>query len=74
VAVTTGTVAIADNRFGGLALLLDGQDGYTYYYGHLSEQWVEDGQLVGAEHFLKRLYVRGVPVKPGVPDVDFVFA
>lgn len=54
-AVVSGTVTIADNPFGGLALLLDGDDGYTYYYGHLSEQWVVDGQGVGVGERLGRI-------------------
>ncbi len=37
-AVTSGTVTIADNLYGGLALLIQGDDGHSYYYGHLSEQ------------------------------------
>jgi murein DD-endopeptidase MepM/ murein hydrolase activator NlpD len=55
VSVVSGTVAIADNRYGGLALLLRGNDGYTYYYGHLSEQWVPDGQFVQAGEHLGRI-------------------
>ncbi len=55
VAVVSGTVAIADNPAGGLALLLYGDDGYTYYYGHLSEQWVEDGQAIGVGDGLGRI-------------------
>jgi murein DD-endopeptidase MepM/ murein hydrolase activator NlpD len=74
VAVTTGTVAIADNRFGGLALLLDGQDGYTYYYGHLSEQWVEDGQLVGAGDWLGRIGNTGYNTQYIEPHLHFSIA
>ena len=55
VAVVTGTIAIADNPAGGLALLLHGDDGYVYYYGHLSEQWVADGQFVQAGERLGRI-------------------
>jgi murein DD-endopeptidase MepM/ murein hydrolase activator NlpD len=55
VAVVSGTVTIADNPYGGLALLLYGDDGYTYYYGHLSEQWVEDEQLVRAGDLIGRI-------------------
>lgn len=52
VAVVSGTIAIADNHYGGLALNLYGTDGDTYYYGHLSEQWVTDGQAVRAGEWL----------------------
>lgn len=55
VAVISGTIAIADNQYGGLALLLHGDDGYTYYYGHLSEQWVHDGQAVHPGDWLGRI-------------------
>jgi len=54
-AVVSGTVNIADNPAGGLALLLDGDDGHTYYYGHLSEQWVTDGQEVQVGDLLGRI-------------------
>jgi murein DD-endopeptidase MepM/ murein hydrolase activator NlpD len=74
VAVTTGTVTIADNRFGGLALLLDGQDGYTYYYGHLSEQWVEDGQLVRAGDWLGRIGNTGYNTQYIEPHLHFSIA
>jgi murein DD-endopeptidase MepM/ murein hydrolase activator NlpD len=55
VAVVTGTISIADNPAGGLALLLHGDDGYVYYYGHLSEQWVADAQAVRAGERLGRI-------------------
>ncbi len=55
VAVVSGTVAIADNPAGGLALLLYGEDGYTYYYGHLSQQWVEEGQEVAVGDWIGRI-------------------
>jgi murein DD-endopeptidase MepM/ murein hydrolase activator NlpD len=55
VAVVSGTVAIADNPAGGLALLLYGEDGYTYYYGHLSEQWVTQDQTVRVGEWLGRI-------------------
>ena len=55
VAVVTGTIAIADNPAGGLALLLHGDDGYVYYYGHLSEQWVADRQFVQPGERLGRI-------------------
>jgi murein DD-endopeptidase MepM/ murein hydrolase activator NlpD len=74
VAVTTGTVAIADNRFGGLALLLDGQDGYTYYYGHLSEQWVQDGQLVMVGDWLGRIGNTGYNTQYIEPHLHFSIA
>lgn len=46
VAVTNGVIAIADNPRGGLALWLHGDDGRTYYYAHLSQQWAVEGQYV----------------------------
>jgi murein DD-endopeptidase MepM/ murein hydrolase activator NlpD len=55
VAIVNGVISIADNPMGGLALLLDGDDGLTYYYGHLSEQWVNDGQRVQVGDFLGRI-------------------
>ena len=55
VAVTTATVSIADNLYGGLALLLEDVDGNSYYYGHLSEQWVADGAQVGPGDGLGRI-------------------
>jgi murein DD-endopeptidase MepM/ murein hydrolase activator NlpD len=55
VAVVSGTINIADNPYGGLALLLHGDDGYSYYYGHLSEQWVKEGQVVQAGDHLGRI-------------------
>jgi murein DD-endopeptidase MepM/ murein hydrolase activator NlpD len=54
-AVTSGTVTIADNLYGGLALLLQGDDGHSYYYGHLSEQWATDGQVVPAGALIGRI-------------------
>lgn len=55
VAIASGTISIADNPAGGLALTLDGDDGNTYYYGHLSEQWVKDGQEVQVGDLLGRI-------------------
>ena len=37
VAVTSGSLRRADNRRGGIALVLDGDDGMRYYYAHLRE-------------------------------------
>lgn len=55
VAITSGVMAIADNPRGGLALWLQGDDGRTYYYAHLSEQWVTAGQRVQAGDFIGRI-------------------
>ncbi len=55
VAIVSGAISIADNPAGGLALLLKGDDGYMYYYGHLSEQWVTDGQRVLVGDLLGRI-------------------
>ena len=71
VAVTTGTVSIADNRYGGLALLLDGSDGYSYYYGHLSEQWVADGQAVAPGDRLGRIGNTGYNTQYIEPHLHF---
>jgi murein DD-endopeptidase MepM/ murein hydrolase activator NlpD len=71
VAVTTGTVSIADNRYGGLALLLDGSDGYSYYYGHLSEQWVTDGQAVAPGDRLGRIGNTGYNTQYIEPHLHF---
>jgi murein DD-endopeptidase MepM/ murein hydrolase activator NlpD len=74
VAIVTGTVAIADNHFGGLALLLHGQDGYSYYYGHLSEQWVADGQTVTAGQELGRIGNTGYNTQYIEPHLHFSIA
>lgn len=74
VAVVSGTVAIADNRFGGLALLLHGADGYTYYYGHLSEQWVQDGQSVEVGEELGRIGNTGYNTQYIEPHLHFSIA
>lgn len=55
VAVTHGTIAIGDNPRGGRALWLHGDDGRRYYYAHLSEQWVEEGQRVQAGEHIGRI-------------------
>jgi len=55
VAVTGGVTAIADNPRGGLALWLHGDDGRTYYYAHLSQQWVAEGQRVQAGEQIGRI-------------------
>jgi murein DD-endopeptidase MepM/ murein hydrolase activator NlpD len=55
VALVSGVTSIADNPAGGLALLLEGDDGYMYYYGHLSEQWVTEGQRVQMGDLLGRI-------------------
>jgi hypothetical protein len=55
VAITSGVVSIADNLAGGLALRLEGDDGLMYYYGHLHEQWVTQGQRVQAGDLLGRV-------------------
>ncbi|TVR67728.1 MAG: M23 family metallopeptidase [Spirochaetaceae bacterium] len=44
VAVTAGRVRRADNERGGIALILDGDDGYRYYYAHLSRSVIEVGE------------------------------
>lgn len=36
VAVTAGTARRSDNERGGIAVVLDGDDGFRYYYAHLS--------------------------------------
>lgn len=43
VATTAGVVRRADNERGGIALLLEGDDGRRYYYSHLSEARVGRG-------------------------------
>lgn len=40
VAVTAGTVIPANNPLGGVALILQGDDGRQYYYAHLRSTWV----------------------------------
>lgn len=40
VAVTAGTVIPANNPLGGIALVLQGDDGRQYYYAHLRSTWV----------------------------------
>jgi murein DD-endopeptidase MepM/ murein hydrolase activator NlpD len=74
VAVTTGTVTIADNLYGGLALLLDGDDGHRYYYGHLSEQWVDDGQVVGPGEWIGRIGNTGFNTQYIEPHLHFSVA
>jgi murein DD-endopeptidase MepM/ murein hydrolase activator NlpD len=73
-AVISGTIAIADNLYGGLALLLYGDDGYTYYYGHLSEQWVEDGQVVQVGDLLGRIGNTGHNTQYIEPHLHFSIA
>jgi len=73
-AVVSGTVTLADNHYGGLALLLHGADGYTYYYGHLSEQWVQDGQIVGVGDRLGRIGNTGYNTQYIEPHLHFSIA
>lgn len=43
VAVTSGRVRRADNERGGIALILEGDDGYSYYYAHLADTVIAPG-------------------------------
>jgi murein DD-endopeptidase MepM/ murein hydrolase activator NlpD len=70
-AVTSGTVSIVDNTYGGLALLLRGQDGQSYYYGHLSEQWVEEDQTVGVGDLMGRIGNTGLNSQYIEPHLHF---
>jgi murein DD-endopeptidase MepM/ murein hydrolase activator NlpD len=72
--VISGTVHIANNHFGGLALLLQGQDGHSFYYGHLSEQWVTDDQSVGVGEQLGRIGNTGHNTQYIEPHLHFSIA
>jgi murein DD-endopeptidase MepM/ murein hydrolase activator NlpD len=72
--VISGTVNIADSLYGGLALLLHGKDGRLYYYGHLSEQWVDDGQIVRAGDLLGRIGNTGYNTQYIEPHLHFSVA
>ena len=74
VSVISGTISIADNHYGGLALLLYGDDGHTYYYGHLSEHWVTDGQVVSVGTLLGRIGNTGHNTQYIEPHLHFSIA
>lgn len=46
IAVTDGVVSIRNGGLGGRTIWLDGDDGYAYYYAHLSDWNVSSGQRV----------------------------
>ena len=48
VAVTSGSVSLGNSGLGGRTIWLNGDDGYGYYYAHLSGFNVSSGQRVGA--------------------------
>lgn len=52
VAVVSGTIRTHHSRLGGLSIYLEGDDGHTYYYAHLSQvvgpdRRVAQGELIG---------------------------
>jgi murein DD-endopeptidase MepM/ murein hydrolase activator NlpD len=47
-AVASGTVSLGSSGLGGKTIWLNGDDGYGYYYAHLSGFNVSSGQRVGA--------------------------
>lgn len=48
IAVASGTVSLGNSGLGGRTIWLNGDDGYGYYYAHLSGFNVSSGQRVGA--------------------------
>src|SRR5690606_16092291 len=48
VAITGGTARQYSGDIGGMGYMLQADDGYDYYYGHMSELWVPDGARVEA--------------------------
>jgi murein DD-endopeptidase MepM/ murein hydrolase activator NlpD len=46
VAITHGIAVNYSGSVGGQGYMLHGDDGYDYYYAHMSEQWVADGARV----------------------------
>lgn len=48
IAVASGTVSLGNGGLGGRTVWLSGDDGYGYYYAHLSGFNVSSGQRVGA--------------------------
>ncbi|MEX2279784.1 MAG: peptidoglycan DD-metalloendopeptidase family protein [Acidimicrobiia bacterium] len=48
IAAASGTVSLGNGGLGGRTIWLNGDDGYGYYYAHLSRFNVSSGQRVGA--------------------------
>ncbi len=55
VAVTDGIATHYSGKVGGRGYMLRGDDGYDYYYGHMSELWVPDGARVSVGQPLGRI-------------------
>ena len=55
VAITSGTARQYSGNIGGMGYMLQGDDGYDYYYGHMSELWVPYGTRVQAGDPLGRI-------------------
>lgn len=55
VAFTSGTARIYSGSIGGQGYMLQGDDGFDYYYAHLSDLWVADGTHVTAGQTLGRM-------------------
>lgn len=60
VAITSGTARQYSGNVGGQGYMLQGDDGFDYYYGHMSELWVPDGTRVEAGQPLGRIGNTGV--------------
>ncbi len=74
VAVTTGVAQVYSGNIGGQGYLLQGDDGFDYYYAHLSELYVPDGTRVHAGQPLGRLGRTGQSARFVEPHLHFAIS
>lgn len=73
-AVTSGVARPADNPRGGIAVVLQGDDGKQYYYAHLSERRVDEPRRVEAGAVLGRVGRTGRWTRYLEPHLHFAVA
>jgi len=73
-AVVAGRASRLDNPRGGIAILLHGEDGRTYYYAHLSETHIVEPTAVVAGESLGRIGRTGTWTQYLEPHLHFAIA